>query len=130
MTKCGRYGAKKAAFDYRPSTIRRSIERSLKRLHTDYLDVVYLHDVEFIATPIQPRSEGSPLSSLDSEASEYGLAQGQEGKIWGEGDQRILDAYSELLKLKEEGVVKHIGITGAHNTFIGTYATLKTNMLT
>jgi aryl-alcohol dehydrogenase-like predicted oxidoreductase len=46
MTKVGRIGVKK--FDYSPEWIRASIARSLKRLHTDYLDVVFVHDVEFM----------------------------------------------------------------------------------
>ena len=106
---------KKGSFDYSPSTIRKSVERSLRRLHTDYLDVVYLHDVEFIATPVQPRASGDPLSALGDEANLYGLAEGQESKIWGDGDQQILDAYTELRKLQEEGIVKHIGITGKNS---------------
>ncbi|KDQ29275.1 hypothetical protein PLEOSDRAFT_2849, partial [Pleurotus ostreatus PC15] len=74
MTKCGRYGP--STFDYKPATIRESVERSLKRLHTDYLDTVFLHDVEFVCA------------------------------------QKILDAFAELRKMKEEGLIKNIGITG------------------
>ena len=47
LTKCGRI--KGDEFDYSPPWIRLSIARSLARLHTDYLDVVYLHDVEFMS---------------------------------------------------------------------------------
>ena len=111
MTKCGRYGS--SDFDYSPKTIRRSVERSLARFHTTYLDTVYLHDVEFVATPVAPRTEGVHLGALGSEAEAYGLNEGQEAKMWGEGDQKILDAVAELRKLQEEGVVKSIGITGA-----------------
>ena len=111
MTKCGRYGLTASEFDYSPSTIRRSVQRSLARLHTDYLDTVYLHDVEFVCAPVQPRSEGNHMHALDTEAEAYGLAPGQE-KIRGEGDQRILDAVAELRKMKSEGLVKNIGITG------------------
>lgn len=46
MTKCGRYGVWE--FDYSPSTVRKSVKRSCARLGVDYLDVVYLHDVEFV----------------------------------------------------------------------------------
>ena len=46
LTKVGRIGA--AHFDYSPQWIRRSVARSLHRLHTPYLDVVYCHDVEFV----------------------------------------------------------------------------------
>ncbi|KAK2873331.1 hypothetical protein FQN49_002427 [Arthroderma sp. PD_2] len=46
LTKVGRIAA--STFDYSPSWIRRSIQRSLSRLGTSYLDVVYCHDVEFV----------------------------------------------------------------------------------
>lgn len=46
MTKCGRYGVWE--FDYSPASIFKSVRRSCKRLGVDYLDVVYLHDVEFV----------------------------------------------------------------------------------
>jgi D-arabinose 1-dehydrogenase len=47
LTKCGRIASDQ--FDYSPSWIRKSVERSCKRLNTDYLDVVYCHDVEFVS---------------------------------------------------------------------------------
>ncbi|PAV21138.1 Aldo keto reductase [Pyrrhoderma noxium] len=112
MTKAGRYGIEREDFDYSPATIRKSVERSLSRLHTSYLDVVYLHDVEFVADEVMPRREGDHRPALDTEAALYGLAPGQEAKVWGEGDQRVLNAYAELQKLQSEGVIKHIGITG------------------
>ncbi|KAI6713442.1 hypothetical protein PZA11_001357 [Diplocarpon coronariae] len=46
ITKVGRIAA--AEFDYSPEWIRYSIQRSLRRLNTSYLDVVYCHDVEFV----------------------------------------------------------------------------------
>lgn len=46
LTKVGRIAA--SSFDYSPSWVRYSVRRSLKRLHTPYLDVVYCHDVEFV----------------------------------------------------------------------------------
>lgn len=112
MTKCGRYGADQDAFDYSPKTIRRSVERSLKRLNTNYFDVVYLHDIEFVAEEVMPRRSGDHMAALTTETGLYGLAEGQEAKIWGEGDQRVLDAYNELQKLQSEGLIKNIGITG------------------
>ncbi|KAI0643697.1 Aldo/keto reductase [Trametes meyenii] len=111
MTKCGRYGFSQAEFDYSPATIRASIQRSLERLHTDYLDTVYMHDVEFVCTPVGPTS-GHHLAALADKRAEYGLGDGQEGKVWGPGDQKVLDAVAELRKLQEEGVVKHVGISG------------------
>lgn len=47
LTKAGRIAGD--SFDYSPSWIRYSVLRSLKRLHTPYLDLVYCHDVEFVS---------------------------------------------------------------------------------
>ena len=44
-SKCGRYGVDQ--FDYSVKRVRTSVEDSLKRLHTDYLDLLQVHDVEF-----------------------------------------------------------------------------------
>ena len=46
ITKVGRIGAEE--FDYSPNWINSSVERSLLRLGTSYLDVVFCHDVEFV----------------------------------------------------------------------------------
>ena len=46
LTKVGRIAG--AEFDYSAPWVRRSVQRSLDRLHTKYLDVVYCHDVEFV----------------------------------------------------------------------------------
>lgn len=47
MSKVGRISA--AKFDYSPSWIRSSINRSLERLKTSYLDVAFCHDVEYVS---------------------------------------------------------------------------------
>ncbi|RJE27354.1 L-galactose dehydrogenase [Aspergillus sclerotialis] len=47
LTKVGRVAG--SSFDYSPEWIQYSIRRSLRRLHTDYLDLVYCHDVEFVS---------------------------------------------------------------------------------
>ncbi len=44
-TKCGRYGADH--FDFSAATVVREFEQSLKRLRTEYVDVLQVHDVEF-----------------------------------------------------------------------------------
>jgi L-galactose dehydrogenase len=44
-TKCGRYGLKE--FDFSYDRIITSVDESLKRLKTDYLDLMQLHDIEF-----------------------------------------------------------------------------------
>ncbi|MCJ1251736.1 hypothetical protein MMC30_008973 [Trapelia coarctata] len=46
LTKVGRIAG--SQFNYSAPWVRESVERSLKRLRTDYLDVVYCHDVEFV----------------------------------------------------------------------------------
>ena len=92
MTKCGRYGPIKEDFDYSPAGIRAGVNRSLSRLNTTYLDTVYLHDVEFVCTEVQPPTSGDHTLALNSEKAEYGLLEGEEGKIHGEGDQLVLDA--------------------------------------
>jgi L-galactose dehydrogenase len=44
-TKCGRYG--KDHFDFSGATIVHEFESSLRRLRTDYVDLLQIHDVEF-----------------------------------------------------------------------------------
>ena len=44
-TKCGRYGER--VFDFSEETICRELEQSLRRLGTDYVDLLQAHDVEF-----------------------------------------------------------------------------------
>lgn len=48
LTKVGRIAAD--CFDYSPDWIRHSVKRSCRRLHMEYLDVVYCHDVEFVTS--------------------------------------------------------------------------------
>ncbi|KAK7202584.1 NADP-dependent oxidoreductase domain-containing protein [Myxozyma melibiosi] len=74
ITKAGRIA--ESHFDYSASWMRQSVERSLTRLHTSYLDVVYAHDVEFV--PIEGTLEG----------------------------------IAELFKMKEEGIIRNVGISG------------------
>lgn len=74
LTKAGRIAGD--SFDYSPAWIRYSVLRSLKRLHTPYLDLVYCHDVEFV----------SPAE--------------------------VLAAVKELRRLRDEGVVRYVGISG------------------
>ncbi|KAF9644377.1 Aldo/keto reductase [Thelephora ganbajun] len=112
ITKCGRYGLTPAEFDYSPSTIRRSVQRSLERLNTTYLDILYLHDVDMVADEVMPKRDGDHSTALGEDREAYGLALEQESKVWGEGDRKVLEAYGELKRMKEEGLVKNIGITG------------------
>ncbi|KAI1440609.1 Aldo/keto reductase [Annulohypoxylon stygium] len=74
VTKAGRIASD--VFDYSPAWVRSSVLRSLERLHTSYLDLVYMHDVEFV----------SP--------------------------SEVLTAVLELRRLRSEGVVRYVGISG------------------
>jgi L-galactose dehydrogenase len=44
-TKCGRYG--NDSFDFSAARVRQSIDESLSRLRTDYVDLYLAHDIEF-----------------------------------------------------------------------------------
>uniref|UniRef100_A0A060T7M2 ARAD1C22990p n=1 Tax=Blastobotrys adeninivorans TaxID=409370 RepID=A0A060T7M2_BLAAD len=79
-TKAGRNGVNQ--FDYAASDIRKSVQRSLQRLNTTYLDVLYIHDVEFVDTA------------------------------------GCLEAIGEAFKLKQEGVVRFVGISGYPVSFL------------
>ncbi|KAK8096599.1 uncharacterized protein PG998_004820 [Apiospora kogelbergensis] len=64
VTKAGRIGP--SEFDYSPAWIRYSIYRSLERLHTSHLDLVYLHDAEFV-TPQEVLGAVAELRRLRDE---------------------------------------------------------------
>ncbi|WP_079696548.1 MULTISPECIES: aldo/keto reductase [unclassified Paenibacillus] len=74
-TKAGRYGEN--AFDFSRKRIHDSVQESLDRLHTDYIDILFLHDIEFVSADII-----------------------------------IEEAFPTLLRLKEQGVIRHAGICG------------------
>ena len=74
-TKAGRYGFDE--FDFAPERIRAGLHHSLQLLQRDHVDVLQLHDIEFV-----------------------GL-----GTVFE-------DAYAELVRLKDEGKCRFIGMTG------------------
>lgn len=77
-TKAGRYDKQiETGFDFSASRIARSIEESLARLRTDYVDVYQLHDIEY-----------------------------------GHKEQILDEALPAMLRLKEQGKVRFVGITG------------------
>lgn len=49
-TKAGRYGVD--IFDFSRKRLISSLEESLKRLHTEYVDIFFLHDIEFVPADI------------------------------------------------------------------------------
>ncbi|CAM4499303.1 aryl-alcohol dehydrogenase-like predicted oxidoreductase [Paenibacillus endophyticus] len=57
-TKAGRYGAEE--FDFSEQRIIRSVDESLQRLNTDYIDILFLHDMEFV--PFEQAAEGAFLA--------------------------------------------------------------------
>jgi L-galactose dehydrogenase len=72
-TKCGRY----EDFDFSYKRVLESIDESLQRLNTDYVDILQIHDIEF-----------------------------------GDRQQVINEALPAVLKAKEMGKARYIGITG------------------
>ncbi|WP_433975697.1 aldo/keto reductase [Tunturiibacter lichenicola] len=74
-TKCGRYGFDQ--FDFSEAAVVRGLEGSLRRLRTEYVDVLQAHDVEF-------------------------------GSI----EQIIHETIPAMHRLKEQGKVRFIGVTG------------------
>ncbi|WWC91542.1 uncharacterized protein L201_006488 [Kwoniella dendrophila CBS 6074] len=102
ITKVGKYGPNSKDHHFDPETIRKSVERSLKRMKTDYLDVVYLHDIEYILPP--PSYSGNPLDSL-SKILEDGSGPTNEEQI-------LLTAVETLRELKSQGKILKVGIAG------------------
>lgn len=130
ITKCGRYGPEKEHFNYTTKKIDESIRGSCGRLGTEYLDVALTHDAEFVCERVgkshaegwesgivsglvQPSAVGVSQSREEVLAS-LGLAANLEAasKIHGKGDEQFLEAIRTLFKLKDEGVVKRVGISG------------------
>ena len=77
-TKAGRYDKDRdTGFDFSAQRIIRSVEESLTRLRTDYIDVFQVHDIEY-----------------------------------GRKEQILGETLPAMLKLKEAGKVRFVGITG------------------
>ena len=77
-TKVGRYGkALPDGFDFSAERTVRSVEESLRRLRTDVIDILQVHDVEF-----------------------------------GDADVIISETLPAMHRLKEEGKIRYVGITG------------------
>lgn len=76
-----------------------------------------MHDVEFVAEIIADSGEGGIKvqpdgTLLESDMVRWGCGKGDEGKIHGPGDQKVLDAIKTLFELKKEGVIRAIGFSG------------------
>ena len=81
-TKVGRYGKDGVnTWDYSAKRVKASVYESMERLGIDYIDLINVHDIEF------------------------------QGDL-PEGLQKIVDeTLPALVELRDEGVVKHVGIT-------------------
>lgn len=120
ITKCGRYGPQRSMFDYSPERVRASIQKSLERLGTTYLDGALLHDVEFVSD--QPYNEpgfmaaavvGRSAVHTPEEAQRIlGVLPHDAGRLRGDGDRRVLAAAQALFELKDCGAVRNVGISG------------------
>ncbi|KAH8690871.1 Aldo/keto reductase family-domain-containing protein [Talaromyces proteolyticus] len=62
MTKVGRIAPDR--FDYSPSWVQFSVNRSLERLHTSYLDVVFCHDIEYVTEEAALEAIGALLEMV------------------------------------------------------------------
>jgi L-galactose dehydrogenase len=59
-TKCGRYGREVEECDYSAKRVTAGVDGSLKRLRTDHVDVIQIHDCEMAADPEQLIRETLP----------------------------------------------------------------------
>ncbi|TIB67772.1 hypothetical protein E3Q24_04068 [Wallemia mellicola] len=106
ITKVGHYGDE---VNYTEERIHESLERSFKYLQTDYFDIVYLHDVEFIADSIADiNEEGQPTRVLE-DLEKYNLS--GKSEILGDGDKEVLNALRILNEYKSAGKIRAIGIS-------------------
>lgn len=123
ITKCGRYGPEREHFDYSSKRVEESVRGSVRRLGCGWLDVVLMHDAEFVVEKVGRSHEegweaGVVSGLVEGERGEVlaslGLAPTLEAasKIHGPGDERFLEAIRTLFKLKDEGLIKRVGISG------------------
>lgn len=83
-------------------------------MHTTYVDVVYLHDIEFIA---EQEVKDSSLSIHDQEdlvlnTTKHDDHSNHPIQSLGKGDEIILEAIQTLFQLKQTGQIKKVGISG------------------
>ena len=66
-TKAGRYGSEFEKFDMTAKRIRQSLEESLSRLQIDEVDILFLHDIEFVDPNIVQEQAIPCLQALKKE---------------------------------------------------------------
>ena len=77
-TKCGvRHENRQLVLDSRPETIRRSVEGSLKRLRTDYIDLYYQHRID---PNVEPETVAGVMADLIREGKirAWGISETEE----------------------------------------------------
>lgn len=77
-TKCGvRHGKDRLIMDSRPETIRKSVEGSLRRLQTDYIDLYYQHRID---PNVPPEEVAETMSHLMKEGKirAWGISEANE----------------------------------------------------
>jgi D-arabinose 1-dehydrogenase len=77
--------------------------------------------VDYVSPKTRPSPSAGDHSRVLTEpeyAQQWGLVEGEEGTIREEGDQRVLEALGELRKMKEEGMIREIGISGTMEIII------------
>ena len=116
LTKVGRIGG--AEFDYSAQYVRRSVQRSLDRLHTKYLDVVYCHDVEFV-TPEEVLTAVTELRRIRDQTGQikYVGISGYPVTVLCELSEMILDRTGEPL----DAVMSYANFT-LQNTLLSSVA--------
>jgi aryl-alcohol dehydrogenase-like predicted oxidoreductase len=97
MTKVGRITA--TQFDYSPTWVRQSVLRSLQRLHTRYLDVVFCHDVEFVPEEEVMRAIGALLEMVRDGHIRYVGISGYRIDILARIARRVQSQYSRPLDI-------------------------------
>nr|ODN89243.1 galactose dehydrogenase [Cryptococcus depauperatus CBS 7855] len=102
ITKVGKYGPNPKDHIWEPEVLKASVNRSLQRLGTDYLDVVYLHDVEY-ALPL-PSYSGKSVMHLQKVLSQPPVPIAEESKI--------LEGIATLRQLQSQAKVTLVGIAG------------------
>lgn len=59
-------------------------------------------------------SAGRPADLIQVQnLSKNGLGPENDGKLYGEGDHKVLEALKVLFELKDAGLIKNVGISGA-----------------
>ncbi|KAH6613856.1 NADP-dependent oxidoreductase domain-containing protein [Boeremia exigua] len=93
MTKVGRITSNH--FDYSPQWIRTSVERSLERFNTTYLDVVFCHDVEFVSIEEAVTAVGTLFELVQQGSVKYVGISGYDLSVLSRVAGLVLETYGQ-----------------------------------